>query len=272
MRYCTLLLLTILFHSCTLKKPDYIDPTGNTIITRIKLPEGYTRHIWPDSTFAGFVQRTALLPHGSVVHHYDGSEKIAPGVYVAVINMDIGKKDLQQCADVCMHLRAAYLYKYRPHHTISFRLTSGFEAGYDKWMQGYRLSVSGNDVKWIKAVAPADNQAVFDAYMDAIYSYCGSLSLSRELQKIHYQDIEPGDLLVRGGTPGHVEMVMDVATNARGRKIYLLAQGFMPAQQMQLLANPTNDWISPWYKAEGYNILTPECPFTADHIMRFPGR
>ncbi|MGI6588562.1 MAG: DUF4846 domain-containing protein [Peptococcia bacterium] len=44
----------------------------------------------------------------------------------------------------------------------------------------------------------------------------------------------------------------------------------MPAQEIQLLANPDNRKISPWYiLSTDEKIHTPEWVFTKDDLMRF---
>ncbi|MFR5661112.1 MAG: DUF4846 domain-containing protein, partial [Butyricimonas faecihominis] len=55
-----------------------------------------------------------------------------------------------------------------------------------------------------------------------------------------------------------------------GEKLYLLAQSYMPAQDIQVLVNPKERDKSPWYtlKGEG-NILTPEWGFTSEDLKRF---
>ena len=95
--------------------------------------------------------------------------------------------------------------------------------------------------------------------MNEIYEYCGTLSLSKELQNIPYSDLRPGDVFIKGGSPGHAELVMDVAQNSTGQKIYLLAQGYMPAQDMQLLADPAQPMVrakscKPKHKHSGMDI------------------
>ena len=270
MRYTSLLLFILFIYSChPVQQKSLINPQGKTIKERVLLPEGYTRVVWNDTSFSAFLQNVTLLADGEKVHYFNGSVKDKPDVYVAVIDMPIGHKDLQQCADVAMHMRAAYLYQAGMQDSIQFTLTNGFVAAYSKWAQGYRIAVKGNKTEWIKSAAPRDDSATLSAYMDVIYSYCGSLSLSRELKHLAWQEVQPGDLLVRGGTPGHVELVMDMAQDKSGHKIYLLAQGFMPAQQMQLLANPMNGKLSPWYELNEGEIRTPECVFTSEHFMRF---
>ena len=38
------------------------------------------------------------------------------------------------------------------YNEISFNFTNGFSADYQKWLEGYRIKVTGNDVTWIKEV------------------------------------------------------------------------------------------------------------------------
>jgi hypothetical protein len=79
-----------------------------------------------------------------------------------------------------------------------------------------------------------------------------------------FKAIQAGDVLIRGGFPGHAVIVADVAVNKNGKKVYLLAQSYMPAQDIHLLKNPVNPNLSPWYFAdESLVIETPEWTFHA---------
>ena len=40
--------------------------------------------------------------------------------------------------------------------------------------------------------------------------------------------------------PGHVVLIVDMAENDKGEKIFMLAQSYMPAQQTQILINPSD--------------------------------
>jgi hypothetical protein len=54
------------------------------------------------------------------------------------------------------------------------------------------------------------------------------------------------------------------------RIIFLLAQSYMPAQEIQLLKNNDNPKLSPWYSEKQAEILsTPEWNFTGNQLMRF---
>ena len=185
--------------------------------------------------------------------------------------MPIGNKDLQQCADAVMHLRAKYLFKNQLRGNIHFTLTNGFRADYGKWAEGYRITISGNKAQWERTALPDTSYATFCDYMEFIYTYCGTLSLSEELTQVNYEELQPGDVLIKGGAPGHAEIVMDVAQNRKGEKVYLLAQSYMPAQEIQVLANPQNKTLSPWYelRSNESKIVTPEWEFDSGQLKRF---
>ena len=100
---------------------------------------------------------------------------------------------------------------------------------------------------------------------------CGSASLSKQLKPvIDFSDITPGDVLIRGGFPGHAVIVMDVAENIKGEKIFMLAQSYMPAQDIHILVNPADENLSPWYKVnDGMKIVTPEYLFYKNELKRW---
>jgi hypothetical protein len=61
-----------------------------------------------------------------------------------------------------------------------------------------------------------------------------------------------------------------MAKNKQGKKIFLLAQSYMPAQELQILKNPNNAKMSPWYSEEfGETLITPEWTFKKAHLKRF---
>lgn len=244
---------------------------GTTVKTRISPPPGYTRIDVKEGSFEAYLRDLPLRPHGSKVRYYDGREKRDTRVYCAVVDMEIGKRDLQQCADAVIRLRAEYLYRQKAYDRIHFNFTNGFRADYTKWAEGYRISVKGNQVSWYKAKEEDYSYKTFRAYLDVVFAYAGTLSLSKELKSVPLSSMQIGDVLIQGGSPGHAVIVVDMAENSdTGQKLYLLAQSYMPAQDIQILKNPGNAKISPWYalKAER-NIITPEWGFTSSDLKRF---
>ena len=83
-----------------------------TVATRIAPPTGYVREACPDHSFTGYLRNLPLMPKGSKVMLYNGKEKSNQSAAYAVIDMEIGNRDLQQCADAVMRLRAEYLIRF----------------------------------------------------------------------------------------------------------------------------------------------------------------
>lgn len=230
------------------QEPDYsfIDSTGSTLVTRIKTPEGYSRILCEDNSFLEYLRNFPLKEDGSPVLLYDGSEKGNQSAHVAVFDMNISNKDLQQCADSVIRMYAEYYYANQQYDKIKFHFVSGFLCEYEKWRDGYRIKVSGNDVSWKKTKGYDDSYETFEKYLDTVFSYASTLSLDTESSKIDIDDLQIGDVFLKGGSPGHVVMVVDICENEQGEKAFLLAQGFMPAQEFHILNNPVSE-SDPWY-------------------------
>lgn len=249
--------------------PESTVATGNTVRTRFKPLAGYTRIVSPSGSFAEHLQDLPLKEEGTLVHYYNGSTKAA-NVYDAVVNLDIGRKDLQQCADAVMRLRAEYLFKEKRYNEITFNFTNGFKANYLKWAEGNRISVNGNRVSWVKKASKSYAYSEFRSYLDCVFTYAGTLSLSKSLKSKAIKDLEIGDVFIKGGSPGHAVIVVDVAKNSKGKKIFIVAQSYMPAQEIQILKNLEYPGQSPWYSADfGDELRTPEWTFTKDQLKSF---
>ena len=249
---------------------NYINPEGSTISTRIIVPKGFERTREETGSYGQYLRNLPLKKDGAKVLYYDGSEKENYNVYVAVVKQEIGNRDLHQCADAVMRVRADYLWKNGRYEDIHFNFTNGWRADYSKWMEGKRIRVSGNKSYWIDATSPSNSYSDYWKYMQMIFAYAGSLSLSKELVYVDIKDLEIGDVFIQGGSPGHAIAVVDMAVNKRtNEKIFLLAQSFMPAQEFQVLDN-NNGNLGPWYSDSFSDILyTPEWTFNKSDLMRF---
>jgi len=193
-------------------------------------------------------------------------------VAAAVLNVDVGTKDLQQCADAVMRLRAEYLFKNKQYEKLHFNFTNGFKADYTKWKSGYRINVKGNSVAWIKTTKESQSYESFREYMNTVFNYAGTASLSKELIPIKLSDMQIGDVLIHGGSPGHAVIVVDIAVNPKNnKKVFMIAQSYMPAQDIHILINKNKPAISPWYELDETAIFisTPEWPFENNELKRF---
>lgn len=247
-----------------------LNPEGVTIEERYNPPAGYTRVEVDKDSFGQFLRNQKLKPYGEKVLYYDGREKTKKNVYDSVFDVDIGDRNLHQCADAIMLLRAEYLYGQGRYDEIHFNFVSGFKAEYSKWMEGYRIKVEGNNVSYYKAAEPSNTYETFRKYMNMVFAYAGTLSLEKELEPVDINQMEIGDVFIVGGSPGHAIIVIDLAENEEGDRVFMLAQSYMPAQQTQVLINLLDKDISPWYSLKGMTRLrTPEWAFDLDQLRRF---
>lgn len=245
-----------------------------SIAARIIPPPGYERTAEGADSFAAWLRGLPLLPAGSPVRCHDGAMKPGQAFHAAVIDLDIGGTDLQQCADAAIRLRAEYLLSRGQIESICFDFTSGDPAPYSIWREGYRPVVRGDEVTWIESEGADTTYAGFRRYMDTVFTYAGTYSLSRELLRVEDpRSIRAGDVFVQGGFPGHAVMVIDIAAHAvTGEKLVLLAQGFMPAQDVHVLKNLADPYVSPWYRVRpGEPLDTPQWIFPAGCLRRWPG-
>lgn len=252
------------------KAVELLNKEANTISERYNTPEGFERIDVEDGSFGEFLRKQKLKPYGEKVLYYDGREKPFGNVYDSVLDVEIGDRDLHQCADAIMLLRAEYFYSTGQYEKIKYNFVSGFEAKYSEWMNGARIKIDGENVSYYNATEPSNTYEDFRKFMDIVFAYSSTLSLEKELESIDIDEMSIGDVFIEGGSPGHAIIIVDVAENEKGEKIFLLAQSYMPAQQTQILLNPNDDKISPWYSLEGYDkLVTPQWTFVLDQLKRF---
>jgi hypothetical protein len=245
---------------------------SQTVASRIPPPEGYERIDEADGTFQHWLRYLPLKEGNSEVYLHDGSSKRNQNAHFAVVKIDVGRRDLQQCADAVMRFRAEYFYSLGQFEAIHFNFTSGDEADFTVWGGGYRPLVYRNYVRWVKLRKKDYSYKSFRDYMDSVFRYAGSASLSKELHPVDdLDDMQIGDVFIRGGFPGHAAIVVDMAINrVTEKKVFLLAQSYMPAQDIYVVKNPTDSDLNPWYALDFGKVLrTPEWVFSENDLMRF---
>lgn len=235
---------------------ERINPAGTRVSDRILLPEGYERIADARHSFAAYLRGLKLKPHGVPVRLYNGQLKARQDVHCAVVDVPVGKQDLQQCADAVMRLRGEYLFGEKRYTDIHFNfLADGKPHAYESFAKGRH------------------DYPRFVQYMESVFRSANTASLLEELRPVaRLEDMRPGDVFIQKGNPyGHAEIILDVAVNRKtGRKIFLLAQSYMPAQDIQILVNPRNPELSPWYELNAKSpISTPEWQFFPEDLRRF---
>ncbi len=262
------------FSTASVPEPQtkYINSAGKVIRDRVLLPEGFQRISPNKNSFGYYLQNFPLKPHGTKVYLHDGTPKYTQGYHLAVLDIDTGKRNLQQCADAIIRLRAEYLYAQADHDDIQFHFTNGFLAKYSRWKTGERISVKDNTVKWYNATSADSSYKTFRKYMDMVFSFAGTLSLEKELTSKSIKELDIGDVFIQGGSPGHAVIVVDVAVHdISGEKLFLIAQSYMPAQDIHIIKKNKNLNFSPWYSAIEIQqeLKIPEWSFSPQDLKSF---
>ena len=69
-----------------------------------------------------------------------------------------------------------------------------------------------------------------------VFAYANTVSLERQLKSVDVKDMQIGDVFMKGPLPGHCVIVVDMAENEEtGEKLFMIAQSYMPAQEIHVL-------------------------------------
>lgn len=229
---------------------DGVAPS-ETLAGRIAPPQGFERAPAEGGSFGEWLRNLPVRPPQTPVRLYDGRLKWSQDKHVAVIDIDTGDRNLQQCADAIMRLRAEFLLGSGRARDIAFNYTDG-----------KRVAYRGG----------TGDRKAFQRYMIQIFSYAGTYSLEREMRRVPVAELQIGDVFIKGGFPGHAVLVADLAVNkATGERRFLLLQSYMPAQDMHILTDPKSQDATAWYKipAASGELITPEWIFQAAQLRRF---
>ncbi len=254
--------------SCFLACVQGVLAQAPNIAERFQVPHGCVRVETGAGSFGAFLRSLPLKPPGSPVLLHDGRKKPRQDVHAAVIDMSVGDRDLQQCADAVMRLRAEYLFAAGRQDEIAFDFTNGFRAEWKRWRQGDRIWCDGRRCAWRRAATADSSHAQLQRFLETVFMYAGTLSLSRELIDASGLPLEPGDVFIRGGSPGHAMIVVDAARTGDGRTFFLLAQSYMPAQEIHIARNARTP-MGAWHELEGEQLRTPEWTFAWSERKRW---
>ena len=214
------------------------NPKDYATVGDILPPEGYNRIDGDDSRYAKFLRSLPLKPRGSVIKYYYGVIADLQELNYAVVDMPL-LSNAEQCADVCMRLRAEYLYQIGNLDNINF------------------LDVNGN----ILSYNGEKSRDSLEKYLRNVFRVANTYSLCQQMDNRNLSDVQPGDVFVypaNSNRYGHAVMVADVAQDPNtGVKAIMLVEGFMPARSIHVMRNWQDPSISPWFILdEGADDLT----------------
>ena len=273
---CFTIVFTVFFQAQVIEqtKTMVINPQQSTVLTRIPAPQGYTWEVPPQNSFAEFLVNFKLKPEAFPVRDYSDNPISKQYHHAAVFDIDVGNKDLQQCADAWMRLYGEYLWQQKRFDEIAFEFTSRQKLAWNDFKKGMRTTEIRDSVRFRQSGKYDDSYKNFRQYLNLIFRYAGTISLDRETVTIlKNSDIQVGDIILKPGSPGHSVFVVGIAKNTSGKRAYLLAQSFMPAQDIHVIKNHENRFLSPWYQLDvnAKELRTAKYLFKPFSIKRFKG-
>ena len=204
------------------------NPYSYVTIGDIPTPDGYERVEGEDPEFGQFLRSLPLKPKGAIIKYYWGVIADLQELNYAVVDLPL-LSNAEQCADVCMRLRAEYLYSKGRFSDIHFLD-----------VQGNTLSYNGGKTR-----------DAFEKYLRKVFNVANTYSLCQEMKPRPLTEIQPGDVFVYPANSqryGHAVMVVDVAQNHEtGNKAIILVEGFMPARSIHVMQNWDDSRNSPWF-------------------------
>lgn len=272
--------LTLLTSSALADAPRYpwmpdLDPAPPVVplVDHFSPPAGFTRVKVADDSFAGWLRTLPVRTDRQTVLAYDGRALIRPAA--AIIALDVGARDRQQCADTAYRLHAEYLWWRGLARKARYHFTSGDVTAYQAWLGGERFKARGRGIQRLKGKRRPNTHATFRRWLDQVFVYAGTRSLPKDTRPIKGA-LEGGDVFVLPGGPGHAVVILDIAEDAQGRRAALIGQGFMPAEDLHVLASGGDRvldkvwFLLPDARHDSLSIPSWWAPFPASTARRFP--
>ena len=204
------------------------NPNNYATIGDIPTPAGFERIDGEDPELGKFLKSLPLKSEGSIIKYYWGGIADLQELNYAVVDLPL-LSNAEQCADVCMRLRAEFLFKEERYSDIHF------------------LDVQGNTLYY----DGDKSRGSFEKYLRKVFDVANTYSLCKEMHARDLADIQPGDVFVYPANSqryGHAVMVVDVAKNtATGTTAVIVVEGFMPARSIHVMRNSEDSTNSPWF-------------------------
>ena len=242
--------------------PQPVDRLGE----RFSPPDGLVRVPVAKGSFGEWLRSLPLAAPGTPVKSYAGKllyaaddERVA-----AVLAIDTGSADLQQCADAVVRLHAEWSWA-NGKREMSYRAASGLALPFQRFARGERVVAKGASLRWKPMGRPGSDHSTFRRYLDTVFAWANTVSIQRQASRVSPEALQAGDFFVLGGNPGHAVLVLDLACAADGRRVALIGQSYMPAQNLFVLRPhagavwfslvPDRDVVTPFWRPFPWSSL-----------------
>jgi len=238
---------------------------------RIAAPTGFSRVQVAEGSFGEWLRQLPVRPAGTPVLGGD-RKAIVPADAASLacaVDLQPGNSNLLNAANIVLRLRAEYLWSKAPRDAIRFHFTNGQPFEWSRYRSGARPVVSGRNVTWAQSDSHDDSRTAYTGFMESLFRYSSVYSLHEDTLPVTDGTIQPGDVFVVPGRPGHAALVLDVATSPDGDVRVLLGQGGTPARTFHVVAASR---ASPWFEVRaGSSVVVPGWgPLAMKQLRRWP--
>jgi len=252
-------------------RDDLTDLT--TLDRKFTPPSGYTRVGVEKNSYQDYLRGLPLRTDRTSVKLYNGESVYMPSK--GIIPLDLGKRDLHQCADSVIRLYAEWLWVEDRATEAQFHFTSGDLARWKDWRAGKVLMVKKGKVVQVRTKPTPNTHKAYRRWLDRVFTYASTRSMHRDSKRVEdSKELQAGDFFLMGGSPGHVVILLDVAESKSGDRVALVGQGYLPAREFHVIEGDGQAAVDGvWFKLPSEDreeLATPTWkPFSMEHAWRF---
>ena len=193
MKYIFLLLITCIV-ACYQQRAGKFAGATSMIVRKEQV---VSSRIFNKNSWQYFLQHLPVTD-GPILD-YTGHRVAFQEKHTGIVNYDVGTRDLQQCADALIRLRAEYLYSRQRYNEIGFHFVNGKFYTWNAYCKGIKIISNGRDIT--TGQASAYTHESLRKYLDIVYEYASTISLAKELKAA--DNLAVGTVIIHPGSPGH---------------------------------------------------------------------
>jgi len=230
--------------------------TAANVVETFSAPAGYTRVAADSGSFTHYLRQLNILPDTAKVRRFDGSAVTSWPRSVRVLDLPfLFHSDLEQCADVGYRLFSDYARSTGLDSLLHFKLQNGQAIYWNRWKRGKHLRYDARHDRHITTGAsPDSSDGAYLNFLHYLFQWTGSAAMKAYLKPVAEDQLQPGDVIVQNttGGMGHVSIIIDKCVNLRGDALYLIANGWTPAQTPFIWKAEEGNGSGYWFTIAGY--------------------
>lgn len=244
------------------KRYPFVTELGTThnICRAFSPPKGFVRIASPSNSFGAWLSGLPLRPRGTMPLTHKGTKaRWSASEVAAVVDLGFGRVGhIQDCAASTFRVWSEFLVAHQRGDELAVTMNqkqrlswSQYQRGcsprYDKTSRKLSVKCGGKERA---TTTPTEQSTALQKYVRSVMTWTNSATLNRHLTKVKREALAPGHLILQPnptGGIGHASIVVDAAVGPDGERRFLIAMGFLPAQDFFILIpKQTPREMGPW--------------------------